>query len=124
MTYTIEDVRRSGGDTTLFTIDAATGAISTTKPLIGPGEVLLTLRASDNRSSCRTASLVVEDGGCYVERTLQLVVVGFLQTCAPIVYYLPASEADVTLTLAVPSLPTIATQLGVQVLRSGIGFWL
>ena len=120
--YTLEDVRRSGGDATLFAVDAATGTISTTKPLVGPGEVLLTLRASDNRSSCRTASLVVDNGGCYVETTLRLVVVGFLQTCAPIVYYLPASEASVTLTLAEPELPTSALGLGIQVLRSGTCF--
>ena len=119
ITYSLEDVRRSGGDASIIVIDPVTGAVSTTKPLVGPGEVLLTLRASDNRSRCRTASLVVDNGGCYVETTLRLVIVGFLQTCAPVVYYLPASESSVTLPLVLPELPTSATALGIGVEQSG-----
>lgn len=117
--YSLEDVRRSGGDAAVFSIDTTSGSLSTVGPLVGPGVALLVLRATDNRSSCRTATLTVLDGGCYVEITVRVVVVGFLQSCTSIVYYLPASEDNVTLSLATPELPTIATQLGVLVHRSG-----
>jgi hypothetical protein len=98
---------------TLVSIHPATGHLHAAVALDVIGQLLVTVRVTDNRTTCRTLTQAYP-GGCFAEAVLDLQVVGFPSCPANIVYYLSAAETQATLAWEVPVLPPSVTGVQVQ----------
>ena len=99
-----------------LTLDSTTGQLSLANNVSRPGAAVVTIEATDNRTTCRTiANGVVRrvEGGCPQSVNLQLVFVGFISCPDDIVYYLALDQAQAEINWQLPQVPSAAINVTV-----------